>query len=117
MVYNIENLILNLTHMCITYITYDIYTHTCYYCCSICSNLLFMFYWFVLMFLGYSEYKYFFAYVICEYFLSACSLSFYFLNVIFSGTKGFILANLSLFFKDHAFGFTSNNSLPKCGHE
>ena len=42
---------------------------------------------------------------------------FYFINVIFSGTKGFILVNLSLFFKDHAFGFTSNNSLPKYGHE
>ena len=46
-----------------------------------------------------------------------CSLSFYFINVIFSGTKGFILVNLSPFFKDHAFGFTSNNSLPKYGHE
>ena len=50
-------------------------------------------------------------------FLSACSLSFYFINVIFSGTKGFILVNLSLFFKDHAFGFISNNSLPKYGHK
>ena len=64
----------------------------------------------------YSGYKSFIRYNICQYFLPACSWSWYSITISFEEQKFFILMKSSLSigpFIDHAFSVVSKRCLPK----